>query len=246
MPTSFDPLEPPEPSPAAFAAAARQSHIITRLLTPAVHVWLRSQVESIQTLEIDIRGGDRQILSGYLPQVAVGAEGAVYQGLYLSQLQLQAQNIRVNLGQVVRGKPLRLLEVIPVEVAVCLLEADLNASLQTPLLANGIADVLSPLLQSADAVTPLAIEHLQVSLERDRLVLTVTLAGQATPVMITTGLSMVNGHILRLTDSQWRSPVDPIPAWMNFDIDLGQDVHIDDLRIEPGQLLCQGRLNVIP
>jgi hypothetical protein len=64
--------------------------------------------------------------------------------------------------------------------------------------------------------------------------------------VITTGLSIVEGHILRLTDSQWRSPIDPIPDWMNVDIDLGRDVAIETLVIEPGQLRCKGTINVIP
>jgi hypothetical protein len=243
--TPFDSSEPLPPVPAQ-AHAERQSHIITRLLTPAVHLWLRSQVESIQSLDIHIQGGDRQILSGYLPQVAVAAERAIYQGLHLSQLDLQARNIRINLGQVMRGKPLRLLEVIPVQVSLSLSEADLNASLTTPLLAQAVTDILSPLLQSADADHPLVIQHLQVALECDRLTLTVFSLNQAAPSVISTGLSVINGHLLRLNDSAWRSPLDPIPAWMNLDIDLGQDVYIEHLRLEAGQLHCQGRINVIP
>lgn len=223
---------------------SRQSHLITRLLTPALSVWLRSQVESIARLEIQIDGGDRQILSGYLPSVSLTAEQAVYQGLHLTAIQMQANEIRVNLRQILQGKPLTLLDIVPVTTELALSELDLNASLQAPLLQDALVDLLKPLLLPAGSTQPLQIQHIEIALECDRLVL--MLWTEQGKTVITTGLSIVEGHLLRLIDSQWRSPIDPIPNWMNVDIDLGRDVAIETLVIEVGQLRCKGRINVIP
>ena len=224
--------------------ASHRSHLITRLLTPALKVWLRSQVESVTALEIQVDGGDRQILSGYLPSVSLTAMKAVYQGLHLTALQMQATNIQVNLRQILRSQSLKLLDIVPVSADLMLSESDLNASLQAPILQDALVDLLRVLLLPAGTEQPLDIQHLEIAMERDRLVL--TLQTEQGETVIATGLSVVDGHILRLTDSQWRSPVDPIPDWMNVDIDLGQDVAIEGLVIEPERLRCQGTINVIP
>ncbi|MEL7330763.1 MAG: DUF2993 domain-containing protein [Cyanobacteria bacterium J06560_2] len=116
------------------------SRIIGRILPAAVGFWLRSQVEEIAQLEIDLEGRDRQILKGFIPGVAVSAQQAIYRGIHVGQVQLSAKDIRINIGQVVRGKPLRLLKTFPVTGAVVLSEADLKASLRSPLLSAGLLD----------------------------------------------------------------------------------------------------------
>ena len=47
--------------------------LIRKGLAPAVGLWLRSQVEHIKDLEVEIEAGDRQILSGCIPQVRISA-----------------------------------------------------------------------------------------------------------------------------------------------------------------------------
>ena len=119
-----------------------KQRIISKILSPAVWLWLRSQVEQVSNLEVKISGSDRQILTGYIPRVFMCARHVVYQGLHLSQVQLVGENILTNLGQVLRGKPLQLLEPVPVSGELLLKESDLNASLQSPLLANALNDLL--------------------------------------------------------------------------------------------------------
>jgi predicted phage tail protein len=118
------------------------SRIISRILSPAVRLWLRSQVEQVEDLQFQIEGGDRQILSGHIPRVAIAARQVVYQGLHLSQMDLAGTGIRINLGQVLKGKPLKLLEIVPVEGEMQLQEADLNASLRAPILSGAVSELL--------------------------------------------------------------------------------------------------------
>jgi hypothetical protein len=81
----------------------KKSTIISTVLSPALRLWLRSQVEQLEALQFNIIGGDRQILTGHIPGVSIAASGVVYQGLHLSKIQLEGTDIRVNLGQVIKG-----------------------------------------------------------------------------------------------------------------------------------------------
>ncbi|MEB3293215.1 MAG: DUF2993 domain-containing protein [Synechococcales bacterium] len=131
-----------------------QKGLISKILAPAIRFWLKSQVEQIEQLQLDIEAGDRQFLSGRIPKVTLAAQGALYQGIHLSQAQLVGENIHVNLGQVLRGKPLQLLEPFPIALNLFLTEADLNLSLQAPLLATALKGFLLNLLQSSGDLMP--------------------------------------------------------------------------------------------
>lgn len=125
-----------------------QSRIISKVLSPAVGLWLRSQVEAAERLQFQVHGGDRQILSGHIPKVTIAACGVVYQGIALSQINAIGEGIRVNLRDVLRGRPLRLLETVPVQAEAKITETDLNTSLQTPMLADALTALLFTWLES--------------------------------------------------------------------------------------------------
>jgi hypothetical protein len=127
--------------------------IIGAVLSPACRVWLRSQVSQIDRLEVDIAGGSFQILGGTIPRIAIVAKGAVYQGLSMGSIDLIAENIRINLPQVLKGQALQLLDSIAVMAEVKFGEADLQASLASPLLSQAITDLLAQIL-SADPQQP--------------------------------------------------------------------------------------------
>ncbi|MGB8701568.1 MAG: DUF2993 domain-containing protein, partial [Thermosynechococcaceae cyanobacterium] len=126
--------------------------LISRVLEPALQLWLRSQVESIDTLAVHLESGDRQLLSGYIPQVRLTAQNAVYQGLHLGHVKLCGQNLRINLGQVLKGKPLQLLDPVPVDLEVRLQSTDVQASLASGLLQEAILAVLQTLVGEQIAV----------------------------------------------------------------------------------------------
>lgn len=236
--------------------AKSSSHLIGKILAPAVRLWLRSQVEAIETLEFAIAGGNRQILSGYIPEISLAASRAVYQGLHLTQVQLKGENIRANLGQAIKGQPLRLLEPIQVTGEVLLDQADLQASLTAALLDSAIKDVLSILLaeagdaESSQTVRDWSITWQKISIERDRLTLAGLVArstAETAPITLCTNLDLIGGHFLHLYDLEISAiPVLPTAFLESFKIDLGPDVALEALQVRSGQIAVCGALKVIP
>ncbi|MBI4780912.1 MAG: DUF2993 domain-containing protein [Oscillatoriophycideae cyanobacterium NC_groundwater_1537_Pr4_S-0.65um_50_18] len=237
------------------------SRLISKVLSPAIWLWLRSQVESIAHLAFQIAGSDRQILTGCIPGVEVTAQQAVYRGIHIAQVALTAGEIRINLSQVLQGKPLRLLAAIPIEAEVQLSQADLNASLKSSLLGQALQETLLPLLRSSllDPHTELWGDRLtdfhspELVLQGDRLIVTLQLmvADQSIPFTLRTGLVAIEGSRLRFDRPEWLPSPNaeqgtPLEAFEQYEADLGTEVNLRQLRVENGHLFCQGRLNVIP
>lgn len=220
--------------------------LISKVLSPAVRLWLRSQVDFVSNLEVKISGSDHQILTGYLPRVSVSAIHAVYQGLHLSQIQLVGENIRTNLGQVLRGQPLRLLEPVPVFCELLLKESDLNASLQSPLLANALTNLLRTLLP---AYSLHGHRWHQININNGQLIINATLAPDTSnpmPVTIRTGLQLASCHELVLQPQIQTQVGASLVNLDSFKLDLGAEVAIEELTLSSGQMLCRGYINVIP
>ncbi len=229
------------------------SNLISKVLSPALQLWLRSQVEAVETLEVNIQGRDRQILSGYIPQVTLNSRRAIYQGLHLGTVQLLGENIRINIAQVIKGKPLQLLEPIRVSGEIHLNEADLQASLTSNLLADAFRELLVALLAS-QGIAPQILEAYQISWNEvkfspSRFTLKGSLAdgNQSYPLLIDAGLSLIDPHSLHLDPitltgiSQFSS--DRLSA---LSVDLGSDVSLEALTLEEESLWCQGKLLIRP
>lgn len=238
------------------ALKPKKSRIISTVLSPALQLWLRSQVEQVEALQFKIVGGDRQILTGHIPRITIEASHAIYQGLNLSQIQLEGTDIRVNLGQVLKGKPLRLLEPVPVVGQLLLTESNLQASLQAPLLSNALTEFLYTLLETAgsknlaDRLKDKGISWQKIAIDASGLTIFGTLTdatANTTPVVIRTGLQIVAPHKLQLNSLQIQiQSMSPPINLDRFLADLGSDVDIHELTLTPGQLICRGRLTVIP
>ena len=265
-------LEPDSLNPHSADPTIRSggSRIISRVLPPAVRLWLHSQVEQVEDLDFRIEGSDRQILTGYIPKVFIAAQKTIYQGLYLTQARLNAAEIRFNLGQVLRGKPLRILEAIPVRGEILLEEADLNESLQSPLLVDGIHQFLEILLNSdgvSDSLSQLmgalidgespTFQEAKVLVNVDQLTLSLkpTPASEgdtsSIPIVIRTNLHIRDGRFLILKDPYWLPRLRarqgfPLDELNGFELDLGPEVDIQALQLEAGKITCCGRINVIP
>lgn len=232
--------------------------LISKVLAPAMRLWLRSQLEHIEQLELQILAGDRQILSGQIPQVLLSAQSAVYQGIHLSQVNLVGQAIQVNLGQVMRGKALQLLAPVPIDVVLSLTEADLNASLNAPLLAPAIGDFFKILFASGiaeiDSANPeLKIENLQAKLAESWLTVSAQLLGasQVTPIALRTGLTLTLPNQIQLTQPQWLPHPTakrglPLEDLEGYSFDLGEGTMIEQLAILADRIHLQGRLQVSP
>jgi hypothetical protein len=245
-----EPISPESPQAAG---------LISKVLAPAIQLWLRSQVEQVETLQVEIAAKDRQLLAGTIPQVKLLAQQAVYQGLHLSDVDLMGRDIQINLGQVVRGKPLKLLQPIAIQGRVLLRESDLNASLQAPLLANAVKQFLLDLLRSGavDGVQEsvnLNLQNLQMRLLPDLLHLRADLlsvSGQVTEIALRTGFKLAQPNQLQLIQPQWLPHANArrgltLRELEGYGFDLGPDTDLDEVTIEAGAIVCAGRLVVQP
>ncbi len=232
----------------------KQSKIISKILSPALRLWLRTQVEAIEGLELKITGGDHQILRGYIPQVALSCRTAVYEGINVGAVQLEAENIRINIGQVMRGKPLGLLEPVPVKGKLEVEEAALNASLQSPLLSGGLTDLLTMLLAARgtnnqkNILSAYHISWCSITLKGDKFTLTGTLrdkGGETTPVTIRSGLLLVGGHYLRFYPIHIDSILELGTLPESLEVDLGEQVEIENLSLAPGHLSCAATVVIV-
>jgi LmeA-like phospholipid-binding len=230
----------------------RKSEIIGKVLSPAVRLWLRSQVDSVEELQFQILGRDRQILRGYIPEIFLSSTRAIYQGLHLREIKLQGENIRINIGQIIKGKPLQLLEPIKVTGEVGLREADLNASLSSSLLSGAFTDLLLMLLELSGHPQPnfilekYRVSWQKVSLYTDKFVLNGTLAdatNNTQSVSIRASLKLVNRQTLFLHPIEMELPDFP-STLTEFEVDLGEDVDLKTLSLENGKLFCCGGLLV--
>jgi len=236
--------EPGTPPP------SRGSRIASSVLSPAVQLWLRSQVQQVDELKVKIEGSDRQIFSGAIPKVTVAGRGAVYKGLHLTEVDIEGCGIRINLGQALKGKPLRLLESIPVTGVLRLSQADLNASLKAPLLADALSEFLLPMLPLTDREKSLKLENSQITIEAGKLTLSATLLGAGgtqIPVVLRTGLRISSGRELMFEAPEIEIERELKSSDFNdFKIDFGSEVEIEELILSPGEIVCRGSIRVLP
>ena len=198
---------------------------------------------------MDITGGSRQILGGTIPRVAVVATEAVYQGLWLDSIDLVAENIRINLPQVLRGQALRLLEPIAITAAARLTEVGVQASLGAPLLSQAINDLLTQILATEPLKTDWRVNWQTIRIVPHQLILQGDLAtgDRIAPIEISMGIKLQDGHILQLDPIEILCPIElPGSEITSYQIDLGTDVHLTQLTLGTGELICQGRIQVNP
>ncbi len=225
---------------------ALEPDLIGRVLGPAVQLWLRSQTEHLGELQVAIAGRNRQLLSGYIPQVSLTAQAAVYQGLHLEAVTLTGENIRVNLGQLLRGRPLQLLEPVMVRGELALTAAGLQASLASPLLAGALRDLVALLTQAPGA--PTQITWQQVDLAPGRITLrgqAALAAGDPRPVSLETGLSLASPNQLCLAPLSLSATL-PGKHPEAFTLDLGAGVAFEDISLRAQGLHLQGAIRVQP
>jgi LmeA-like phospholipid-binding len=236
-----------------FAAPHTQSGLISRVLSPAVGLWLRSQLDHVEGLDLKIEAGDRQLLAGTINQVSAAASQAVYQGIHLSQLRVTSQHIQTNLRQVMRGQPFRLLAPFPICGTIQLSQDDFNASLAAPLLSTAIADFVLGLIFSANQRPQDAVlQNSRVEFKADEVHFTSTLLYNQRPhaIALRTQLTIANGNLLTL--AHLHCFIQPhsdsfsaaFPDHLTFN--LGAEVTIVKLSIQNQTLLCRGQVTVTP
>ncbi len=197
---------------------------------------------------MEIQASDRQLLSGRIPGVSIFATHAIYQGLHLTQILLKAENIRINIGALLKGQPLRLLETVPVLGEVILNEEDLNDSLSSELLATALNDLLIKLLpEHSQNSKPTTWQT--ISLAKNKLILCGihTDVTNPTTIEMSVSLELLSAHELQLSQIQIKHGTAMLTEVNQGQyLDLGSDVDIQELTLIPGKLVCHGRINVNP
>ncbi len=243
------------------------SRVISRLLPLAIRLWLSTQVDRVENLVFRIEGGDRTLLSGHIPEVVLSAQAAVYQGIHLSQAALKATDIRINLGQVIRRKPLRLLAPFPVSGRVEVTTEDLNRSLQeAPLLGEGLYDFLRLLANSQPEAAylntlldrlpkPTLTPHYQASAHIQPTGIDINLhpklGEDLPPIALSTQLVIKDGHRLCLENPHWivdaaTADKTALPELHGFEIDLGSKITLTDCTLERDRLSLAGTIRIMP
>jgi hypothetical protein len=237
--------------------------ILSRILEPALQLWLRSQVESVEALQVQLKGGDRQVLSGYIPQLRLEAHQAIYQGLHLSHVDLMGRDIRINIGQVLKGKSLQPLDPIPVDITVQLNAADLEASLGSVMLQQALIEVLLTLVgeQIEDALggelrsQSLILQNSDLVLGDNQLRLsthlTVQESGRSIPVALQTGLMLDRPNTLMLQNPTWLPTPNAkrgllLQELHGYCFELGEQIQLQDFLITADRIQASGQLLIMP
>ena len=226
--------------------------MITKLVSTAVKLYLRSQVSQVEDLEVKITGKNRQILKGYIPQVFLNCKKGIYQGLHLREVVVEGRDIAVNLPEIIKKKPLRLLEPIVVGVKLGLNSDDLLNSLDSSLLQSGLTDLWHIILEAnQSSVDPLLvdsnIEWHYIAIGDRKLVFSGMYrdaVGKESELNLSAGVSLSNSHTLCLSPIGINRDFDLAESIGQIEIDLGKDVNIEKLVIESEQLLCLGKITV--
>ncbi len=236
----------------------RSSGLISKVLAPAVRLWLKSQTEHLEDLKLSIQAGDRQILAGKIPRIEASVVAAVYQGIHIRDLQLTAQEIQVNLSQVMRGKALKLLAEFPIDLKFSLSEDDLNRSLCTPMIQEAVTQFLMGILGSGEANSQkrLTITNLKAKLQDGIIILCGSLPSSsgdanATEIAIRTGLQLTQPNKISLQNPTWLPHAKAkrgmaITELNGYEFDLGPGTSMTEVTIELGKISCLGRLTVLP
>lgn len=232
-----------------------KTEIITKILTPALKFWLRSQLDHVEDLDIKIHSGDTQILRGKIESVFLETTHAIYQQIHVRKVKITGSKIAVNIGGIIRGKALRLLQPIFVKGELIVEEHDLTASLSSSLLAQGLKDLLVLLLENKqinNSETILAnyqIDWQEINLADEQFILTgiiTDLEGNNNPLILQSGLKLHNEHTLLLDPLNIKGITHLGDCCFNeFKVDLGEDVELQELNISHGELFCAGKVKIV-
>lgn len=245
-------------------SSSKGSRLISRVLPVAVKLWLQSQLDEIGNLNFKIQATDRQVLSGYIPGIALSAQQAVYDGVQITDVNVQARDIKINIGQVLRGKPLQLKQAFPIEGQVVLDSDALAASSTESILAAGLLDFWQTLLAKEDVAAEVATYYgadlgalndpnlsgyqskiqtlgtdLQLHLMRH----------EHSEIGLRGCLTIDRGYILQLTNAQWcLSSGEHVrsDALRDFCWNLGEQTDVHSLKVHNDQLTCQCKIMVQP
>lgn len=226
--------------------------MISKLLSTAVQLYLRSQVRRVENLQVKIVGKNKQIFQGYIPQVFLSCAHAIYQGLHLSQVELDGSDIAFNLPEVVKRKPLRLLEPVLVQIQLKLDAVDLQASLDSPLLQSGLDDLWQKILFAQtntvfSQLDRLTVNWNQIAIANEQLHIFGThqgVFGETKELCLSTRIGLASDRTLCLYSLKIIGVSLTEEFEQQLEIDLGTDVAIEQLVIQSEQIICSGKIKI--
>jgi len=81
---------------------------ILQLIAAGLQVWIRSQCEAVQSLELQLHGAALQLLRGQLQGVSLSSQRVVYRGVAIESVNLRSEAIQVKLAALIRSKAVEL------------------------------------------------------------------------------------------------------------------------------------------
>jgi hypothetical protein len=221
------PASPGDPA-AAINPDTPGSGPVLQLLASGLQLWLRQQCEGIESLEIRLEGSALALLRGRLAGVQVMARRATYAGLEIEQVNLRSEPIQVQMGQVLRGKGLRLDHPFQIHGQVSFTGEGLSRSLARPRW-QGLGDALGEALLGIAPLTELWIQA-------GRLVIAAQGVAQRAPIQLETELRAAAGSVeIRSVDGA---------ACLRLPMDANISIH--QAGIEAGMVRLAGEARVCP
>lgn len=200
---------------------------MSRWVAKGLQWWLQQQVSTVDALTVEVDATNPDLWAGQVARLAVHAEGAVYQGLVLSRVALEAKAVGIQWDFWRRGED-PFPETITVAIALELTQADLRTSLTSPLLGAALQEPLSQLagrpVQLPD-ITGLEIGAAGITWRWEP------------PLALTTDLTCPEPGTLTLTC---------LTSQRQVTLVLGTDILLDSLTLTPGCLQGEGRLLIRP
>ncbi len=237
--------------PAATLALPASAQFVSAIVNPLVARWIKSEVDSVDNLSVNIKGADNDLLGGRIAQAEVSGDNLVYKDFYLSRVELSGQDIRLTVDEALSGGSLELVEPLPVQAMLRLTDLDLNRSIQAPLIQSQLAEANVDIPVGSGGSVAFQLREPQVSILDGRLKIDALLNSDGTdvPVSVTTGLLPQNGSQLLLVNPTWLGEggvETPIAGLEDLAIDLGPDVAIGSLQLQAGQLIYNGIVTIQP
>lgn len=228
-----------------------KTEIISNILNPALKLWLKSQLDHVDDLKIKISATDNQLLRGKINQVFLDTNSAIYQGIYVRKVLIETENIAINIGEIVRGKALKLLQPIFVNGELKTTEQDLNNSLNSDLLSQGLTDLVNLFLSANNSNHILEnnqIKWKQLTIDDQKFNLIgnfINSENSQTKLIIKCGLALENPHTL-LLNPVYIEGIPTIDNFIlnNFTVDLGDQVELDQINLSSQELHCMGKVQI--
>lgn len=228
-----------------------------KALSKAAEIGIASQLDAVENVDVDIRTDPLKLVQGKVDSVSVSGEGMVMkQDLRMEQFEVNADKVAIDPLSAATGK-IKLTAPTNADARIVLTEDDINRALCSDYLRNKIKQ--TELDIEGKPVTVL-IQHIEVHFpEADRLFLKLTmqhdselrrLKAVAVPHASPNGKKILlelesaegDGLSLEFMEGLLEKMMELLDL-SNFEL-RGMTLQLQDLKIEPGQLILQSATQI--